>query len=195
MNKVPKPLSDIMQSQNDTLLRLLTMLRHIPKHPYQITAKELTERLKGAFFKVSKRTVERDLLSLSEVFSLISNERSRPYGWSWSVDASPQFDEVTNIVVNSRNFESGLSEVDAKVFGAGTFCYSDQLIEETRQALSDMPVGRDDYLYFKDWDGRFGKMSIFDLMSKKLLLKVNDTGAEILFESDNELIAAGWVID
>ena len=76
-----------MQSQNDTLLRQLEMLRNIPQHPRQITARELTERVETEGFAVSKRTVERDLLSLSEIFPLISNERSRPYGWSWSKDA------------------------------------------------------------------------------------------------------------
>ena len=76
-----------MQSQNDTQLRQWLMLRRIPQHPRQISARELTERLISEGFEVSKRTVERDLLSLSEIFPLISNERSRPYGWSWSKDA------------------------------------------------------------------------------------------------------------
>ncbi|MEQ1673528.1 MAG: hypothetical protein ABL865_00600 [Candidatus Nitrotoga sp.] len=31
--------------------------------------------------------MERDLLSLSGIFPLVSNERSRPYGWSWNKDA------------------------------------------------------------------------------------------------------------
>jgi predicted DNA-binding transcriptional regulator YafY len=75
------------QNQNDTQLRQWAMLRHIPQHPRQITAKELTERLKSEGFEVSKRTIERDLLSLSGIFPLISNDRSRPYGWSWSKDA------------------------------------------------------------------------------------------------------------
>lgn len=76
-----------MQSQNDTQLRQWAMLRRIPQHPRQITARELTERLESEGFEVSKRTVERDLLSLSGIFPLISNERSRPYGWSWNKDA------------------------------------------------------------------------------------------------------------
>ena len=76
-----------MRSQNDTLLRLLTMLRCIPQHPRQITARELNDRVEAEGFVVSKRTVERDLLSLSEIFPLLANERSRPYGWSWSKDA------------------------------------------------------------------------------------------------------------
>lgn len=76
-----------MQSQNDTQLRQWAMLRHIPQHPRQITARDITERLESEGFAVSKRTVERDLLSLSGIFPLISNERSRPYGWSWNKDA------------------------------------------------------------------------------------------------------------
>lgn len=76
-----------MQSQNDTLLRQWAMLKCIPQHPRQITARELTERLKSEGFEISKRTVERDLLTLSEIFPLLSNERSRPYGWSWNKDA------------------------------------------------------------------------------------------------------------
>lgn len=76
-----------MQSQNDTQLRQWAMLKRIPQHPRQITARELTESLAAEGFEMSKRTVERDLLSLSEIFPLLSNERSRPYGWSWNKDA------------------------------------------------------------------------------------------------------------
>lgn len=87
MNKTPNSASNIMQHQNDTQLRQWAMLRRIPQHPRQVTAKELTEKLANEGFEVSKRTVERDLLSLSEIFPLLSNDRSRPYGWSWSKDA------------------------------------------------------------------------------------------------------------
>lgn len=74
-------------SNNDTQLRQWAMLGHIPRHPRQICARDLTERLLGEGFDVSKRTVERDLISFSAIFPLISNERSKPYGWSWSKDA------------------------------------------------------------------------------------------------------------
>ncbi|TXT26557.1 MAG: transcriptional regulator-like protein [Gallionellaceae bacterium] len=76
-----------MPSQNDTQLRQWAMLRRIPQQPRQITALELTGRLESEGFEVSKRTVERDLHSLSGIFPLIANDRSRPYGWSWSKDA------------------------------------------------------------------------------------------------------------
>ena len=76
-----------MQSQNDTQLRQWAMLKRIPQHPRQITAREMHKHLESEGFEVTKRTVERDLLSLSEIFPLLSNERSRPYGWSWNKEA------------------------------------------------------------------------------------------------------------
>jgi predicted DNA-binding transcriptional regulator YafY len=89
MNTTPNPSSDMMQNKNnnDTQLRQWAMLRHIPQHPRQVSARELTEKLRSEGFEVSKRTVERDLISSSAIFPLVSNERSIPYGWSWSKDA------------------------------------------------------------------------------------------------------------
>lgn len=75
------------QNNNDTQLRQWAMLRHIPQHPRQVSARELTEKLRSEGFVISKRTVERDLVSSSAIFPLVSNERSIPYGWSWSKDA------------------------------------------------------------------------------------------------------------
>jgi predicted DNA-binding transcriptional regulator YafY len=76
-----------MRSQNDTQLRQWAMLKQIPQYPRQITARELTEYLIALGFDIRKRTVERDLISLSSVFPLIANDSSKPYGWSWSKDA------------------------------------------------------------------------------------------------------------
>lgn len=173
-----------MQSQNDTLLRLLTMLRHIPQHPQQITAKELTERLEADQFEVSKRTVERDLLSLSEIFSLISNERSRPYGWSWSKQANQQHDEIEQLLNKAIT-----------VGKFANFSYSDALREETREMLYQMPLTHDDHIHMKNEDGRFGKISIFDLMENKKIIKDKKTDAVYHFTNTDKLLEAGWVID
>lgn len=75
------------QLHPDTLLRQWQMLRMIPRYPQKITAKILHEKLQAEQFDVTKRTVERDLLSLSEMFPLVSDERDKPYGWSWNKDA------------------------------------------------------------------------------------------------------------
>ena len=177
-------LRNIMQSQNDTLLRLLTMLRHIPVHPQQVTAKELTERLKSDRFEVSKRTVERDLLSLSEIFSLISNERSRPYGWSWSKQSNPQHEEVEQLLNKAINVGKFVN-----------FSYSDALREETREMLYQMPLTHDDHIHMKNEDGRFGKISIYDLMDNKKIIKDKRTDDVYYFNSTDQLLEAGWVID
>lgn len=80
-----------MSSNNDTLLRQWEMLRLIPRYPKKITARDVREFLARRGFDVTKRTIERDLQALSEVFPLVSDEREKPYGWSWQKDA-PCFD-------------------------------------------------------------------------------------------------------
>lgn len=75
------------QLNPETLPRQWQMLRMIPRHPHKVTARNLHEKLVAENFNITKRTVERDLLSLSEMFPLVSDERDRPYGWSWSKDA------------------------------------------------------------------------------------------------------------
>ena len=67
------------------------MLRFIPRAPAKIAVKDLQEQLRDADFKVSTRTVQRDLLDLSTVFPLVSDDREKPYGWSWQREA-PSFD-------------------------------------------------------------------------------------------------------
>lgn len=76
-----------MKNSHDLILRQLNMLRMIPKFPQKITATQIVTRLEAEGFDVSKRTIERDLQGLSAVFPLISDERNKPFGWSWSADA------------------------------------------------------------------------------------------------------------
>lgn len=74
------------QLHPDTLLRQWQMLRLIPRQPQKITAGDLHKKL-SIEFNVGKRTVERDLQSLSGLFPLLADERDRPFGWSWKKDA------------------------------------------------------------------------------------------------------------
>jgi len=77
-----------MPSANDTLLRQWQMLRVIPRYPRKMEAREIMERLRAEGYEVTKRTVERDLIMLSERFPLQVDDRERPYGWSWQKDAA-----------------------------------------------------------------------------------------------------------
>jgi hypothetical protein len=79
-------LARVMQSVEPSCWGL-SRVKRILQHPRQITARELTENLESDGFEDSKRTIERDLLSLSEIFPSLSNEKSRTYGWSWNKDA------------------------------------------------------------------------------------------------------------
>ena len=79
-----------MPSQNnnqDTLLRQWIILGNIPQFPRKITVTELLRRVEAEGFDVTKRTIERNLQTLSLIFPLYSDVRSRPYGWSWQPDA------------------------------------------------------------------------------------------------------------
>lgn len=80
-----------MASDHETLLRQWRMLRLVPRYPRKITARELTAALAEIDYEVAKRTIERDLQTLSEVFPLMCDDRVRPFGWSWVKDA-PSFD-------------------------------------------------------------------------------------------------------
>ena len=92
-----------MSNSNDLLLRQWTMLRMIPRFPRKVTAREMMEKLEAQDFNVTKRTIERDLQWVSTIFPLVSDEREKPYGWSWAKDA-PTFDLP------------GLSQSEALVF-------------------------------------------------------------------------------
>lgn len=80
-----------MANPNELMLRQWTMLRCIPRYPRKVTARELMERIQSEGYSITKRTVERDLQAMSAIFPLVADERDKPYGWSWSVDA-PSFD-------------------------------------------------------------------------------------------------------
>lgn len=67
------------------------MLRLIPRAPAKIDVKNLQQRLRDADFTVTTRTIQRDLIDLSTVFPLESDDREKPYGWSWQRMA-PSFD-------------------------------------------------------------------------------------------------------
>lgn len=75
----------------ETLQRQWEMLRAVPRAPRRITVGELVSTLEGVGYRITKRTVQRDLNALSAVFPLVSDQRDRTFGWSWDKNA-PTFD-------------------------------------------------------------------------------------------------------
>ena len=128
---------NMAQLHPDTLLRQWHMLRMIPRHPHKITAKALHEKLQGEQFDVTKRTVERDLIALSELFPLVSDERDKPYGWSWSKDA-----KVFNLPGLSRNEALTMAMVEQhlnNLLPASTLSQLQPYFKAARQQLSGIP--------------------------------------------------------
>ena len=77
-----------MSEVKDTLLRLIALLRLIPREPGRIATTTLLEKLKDDGFSVSLRTVQRDLDRLSIPFALKRDESSPLFRWSLS-DKAP----------------------------------------------------------------------------------------------------------
>ena len=73
------------------IARQWAMLRAIPRSPQKATTGEIESRLRDEGFEVSRRTIERDLHTLSVQFPLVLDDRSKPYGWSWAKDANFEF--------------------------------------------------------------------------------------------------------
>jgi predicted DNA-binding transcriptional regulator YafY len=72
---------------NDSLLRLLTLLGMIPRSPRKIDTATLERRLRDEGFHVTRRTIQRDLHRLAHTFALICDD-PEPSGWSWAPDAA-----------------------------------------------------------------------------------------------------------
>ncbi len=73
---------------SDTTLRQIKLLELLPRQPYKKSTQTLKSNLSEIGFEVSTRTIQRDLKNLSSILPLISDERDKPYGWSWHKDAS-----------------------------------------------------------------------------------------------------------
>lgn len=70
-----------------TLSRQWELLRLLPKVGSGKSTSELRQMLSEIGFEVTKRTVERDLLDLQEIFPLDCNDAGQPFGWRWLPDS------------------------------------------------------------------------------------------------------------
>lgn len=72
----------------DTTLRQLTMLQLVPRRSPGKTAQEIQEGLQARDFEINIRSVQRDLVRLSQLFPLASDE-GHPARWFWA-DHAPE---------------------------------------------------------------------------------------------------------
>jgi len=72
---------------SDTTLRQIKLLEFLPRYPLKKSPEQLRDNLGSIGYEVSTRTIQRDLINLSSKMMLVSDDRSKPYGWSWHKDA------------------------------------------------------------------------------------------------------------
>lgn len=82
-------------SSSRTLARQWELLRLLPSKPPGLSAGDLHSRLENAGHPTSKRTVERDLTELSQLFPLQCNDKGMPYGWYWTPGSSMELPGIT----------------------------------------------------------------------------------------------------
>ncbi len=73
---------------SDTVMRQWQMLRLVPRSPSKIDTTSLVHALASESFVVTQRTVQRDLEKFATIFPLECDDRSKPFGWSWSRDSA-----------------------------------------------------------------------------------------------------------
>ncbi len=79
---MPNENSDKAGSGTAVALRLIRLLRHIPREPRKITCTELIKVLEADGISIERRTVERQLAALKgPEFGLGCDDHSKPQGW------------------------------------------------------------------------------------------------------------------
>ena len=70
-------------SASETVSRQWDLLMLIPQHPKRVTVQQVMERLPQTEYDVTRRTVQRDLESLSRKFPITCDLDGRTHHWYW----------------------------------------------------------------------------------------------------------------
>jgi len=74
--------------KTDVMLRNWELLKLIPLKPPGKTAGQLRDELERIGYAVHKKTVERDMVSLSTILPIMVNDDTKPFYWYWMPNAS-----------------------------------------------------------------------------------------------------------
>lgn len=77
-----------------TSYRHWLLLRMIPRYPRKIDTASIESLMERQGITIHRRSIQRDLEKLSDIFPLSCDDRDKPFGWSWMADA-PAFDIPT----------------------------------------------------------------------------------------------------
>jgi predicted DNA-binding transcriptional regulator YafY len=78
-------------AKTKALIRILAELQVIPIYPKWVSSRDIHNHLTSTGIEVTKRTVERDLMELTEIFGLTFGDSPEGYKWSFAYDSPHQF--------------------------------------------------------------------------------------------------------
>lgn len=125
---------------NDTIMRQWKMLQHIPREPRTITSVDLTNRLRLDGYDVTLRTVQRDLNTLSTLFSLRNRVEEGKNGWFWAKDAPPL--TVPGLDTNTALAFVVVEEHARALLPPSTVQYLEPYFELAASALENGPASK-----------------------------------------------------
>lgn len=73
--------------------------------------------------------------------------------------------------------------------------WSENLQNQTRNAIDELCVGADGKLHFKHKASGFGYSNLLDLLGPTWVIRSKSRSVEWRFCSVNEIINAGWAVD
>jgi hypothetical protein len=73
--------------------------------------------------------------------------------------------------------------------------WSENLQQQTREAIAEIPVTSDGQLHFKHPTRGYAYATLDDLMHERLLLRSKTGSDEYWFDDVEALLQAGWAVD
>jgi predicted DNA-binding transcriptional regulator YafY len=73
-------------TMRNTFHRQVLILQAVPRYPRRISTEAIRRTLSAAGHEISLRTIQRDLIKLSEKMPIVCDD-AKPAGWSWSKDS------------------------------------------------------------------------------------------------------------
>jgi len=89
-------------SQRSSLFRHLAILQMLPRAPHSLSTTTIQLRLEDQGFRITPRSLQRDLERLAEQFPLVCDTSGKPYKWSYTRHYSsdlPAMDTVTALTL------------------------------------------------------------------------------------------------
>ena len=161
----------------ETTLLAIELLRRVPRNR-KVTAAELHRQLKEAGIERDLRTIQRQLEMLSEHFSLIRDNRSKPYGYQWPKHASGL--AVPNLSLQESLLLRLAEEHLRNLLPAHLMRSMDGFFAQARQNLdSQGPESRE-----REWPGKVRVVATSQpLLPPKVDSRVFETVCEALYKN------------